>query len=179
MKQLKLLLGLGFVFLALGFSGPTLAEEAKPLSEAEIPVLQKVPVAKAEGSDPLARLIISAFVLTGLSIGLVLFSKWYAKRGLQKTDLQKIQLVSQFHLGPKKSLAVIRVSGESILVGITDHNINLIKTLALFDDEIEANGEKYAGTFASKLQNSVGEDQDLSAIRDQVTMTTKGLRPWA
>jgi flagellar protein FliO/FliZ len=52
-----------------------------------------------------------------------------------KSNMQ-IKILSQHYLGPKKSLAVIRVAGESILIGITDQNISMMKTLALLDDEL-------------------------------------------
>jgi flagellar protein FliO/FliZ len=49
----------------------------------------------------------------------------------------RIEILHQFHMGPKKSLALIRVAGEAILVGITDQNINMLKTITLIDDELE------------------------------------------
>ncbi len=47
-----------------------------------------------------------------------------------------LKILSQHYLGPKKSLAIVRVAGESILIGVTDQNISMIKALSLLDDEL-------------------------------------------
>jgi flagellar protein FliO/FliZ len=75
----------------------------------------------------------------GLVLGLLSGFSFLIKKFLKRAPLKKnsqIKILTQHYLGPKKSLAIIRVAGESMLVGITDQNINLIKTLALLDEEI-------------------------------------------
>jgi flagellar protein FliO/FliZ len=75
--------------------------------------------------------------------------------------------VSQQSLGAKKSLAVIRVAGEDILIGITDYNISMIKSLSFLDDEVE---EKVPDHFVSEL-NRVTDDfltlGRVPALKDQ------------
>ena len=51
-------------------------------------------------------------------------------------SIMKIKMITQFHLGPKKTLAVVRVAGESLLLGITESQIQLIKTLSLLDEDL-------------------------------------------
>ncbi len=52
-------------------------------------------------------------------------SKWLL--GLKKDSL--IDVVATHYLGPKKSIAVVRISGRMMVLGITDEAINLISEL--------------------------------------------------
>ena len=76
--------------------------------------------------------------------------------------------MAQHYLGPKKSLAVVRVAGESILVGITDNNINMIKSLALLDEEIP-------DVTPNDFNQLIEKDDELSTskVKDQVQMSAK------
>ncbi len=68
---------------------------------------------------------------------------WIKKNAIQqKTSQMQIKVLSQFYLGPKKSLAIVRVAGESILIGVTDQNINMIKSLSLLDEDIPEENPK-------------------------------------
>jgi flagellar biosynthetic protein FliO len=106
-------------------------------SEESTPIF-KTPITAGGKSQGLwQRLLISIGVLIAAATGLVLFAKWWAKTHKKNPMAGKIEVVSQFHLGPKKSLVIVRVAGDFILLGITDHNISMIKTLSLIDDEFE------------------------------------------
>lgn len=62
---------------------------------------------------------------------------WIKKSSVGSKNTQnQIKVLTQFYLGPKKSLAIVRVAGESVLIGITDQNINMIKSLSLLDEDI-------------------------------------------
>lgn len=79
---------------------------------------------------------IAVSLLIGFVFGLAIFmKKWRKVSGVDK-HINNIKVLSQHYLGPKKSLCVIRVAGETLLVGVTDNNINLIKALSLLDEEI-------------------------------------------
>lgn len=136
------------------------------------------------------------FVILAMSVwGL---RNWSKKRGVQNNAM-KIRVLTQHFLGPKKSLAIIQVAGESILIGVTDHNISMLKTLALIDDEIPANEpnkfdsalydfEEEEGEIQkhfsqnSRAKNSPDEEPDhyalkgISEIRDVVSKRLKGMR---
>lgn len=49
-----------------------------------------------------------------------------------------IEMLSHHHLGPKKSIAVVRVAGRTMLVGITDQAINLISHLGSEEEAMNA-----------------------------------------
>ncbi len=111
-------------------------EATKNLKETEIPVLANFGAKKEAIASPWARIILSFLTIGALATGLILFSRWYNRRTKGTKDTNKIKILTQHFLGPKKSLAIVRVAGETILIGITDQNISMLKSLALLDDEI-------------------------------------------
>jgi flagellar protein FliO/FliZ len=107
------------------------------IKESDIPVVMSpLKVAKTE-SSVIWRLVASMVFL--VTVGGIL--TYAARRWTRKRDKGgkrvRIEVLHQMHLGPRKSLALVRVSGEVMLVGISDHNINMIKSIALIDDELE------------------------------------------
>jgi flagellar protein FliO/FliZ len=125
-------------------------------------------VKKATSSEsPWVRMIISLFVIIAVGLGVFIFTKRFSKSSQKIGGNIKIQTVSQQSLGAKKSLAVIRVAGEDILIGITDYNISMIKSLSFLDDEVE---EKVPDHFVSEL-NRVTDDfltlGRVPALKDQ------------
>ncbi len=50
------------------------------------------------------------------------------KAGLGKKKM--IEVLSTHHLGPKKSIAVVRVAGRTMVIGVTNESINLITQLS-------------------------------------------------
>lgn len=116
--------------------------ESKPassaeLKESEIPVVISAKKEAKSESNLIWRLVASIAVIA-VTAGAVLFAsrKWrtHKDKGGQKA---RIEMLHQFHMGPRKSLALVRVSGEAILIGVTDQNINMLKTVTLIDDELE------------------------------------------
>ena len=82
------------------------------------------------------RLVLSFIVVGAVAIGLVLATRRWAKKRNTIGGVNKVKINHQLHLGPKKSIALIEVAGEHLLIGVTDHNINLLKTLSIINDEI-------------------------------------------
>lgn len=134
--------------------------EKKPRAESEIPVLATVKSEKKDSSAGLEKLVLTLFVLCAL-LGGALFAikKWAEKKTKQKPNT-KIQILTQHHLGPKKSIAIIQVAGEALLVGITDHNISMLKTLALIDDEVP-------GVVPRNFSDEMEKDFNFAGARDE------------
>lgn len=144
-------------------SAPTLKKDKRP--ESEIPVFtDKSEVKKAAGSS-LERLVMTLFVICAL-LGATLFGlkRWAARRGKNVASPTKIQILTQHHLGPKKSLAIIQVAGEAILIGITDQNISMLKTLALIDDEVPGHVPR---NFVDELDNDETAAEARQALADE------------
>jgi len=136
-------------------------------AEAEIPVMQiaeKKPVEVK--ATPWARMSLGLAVCVGLIVGFSFFVKKYWRQNGVPNKHTSIRILTQHHLGPKKSLAIIRVAGESMLIGITDNNINLIKPLSLLDEEIPVDAQEQ---FAPLLQ------ENERSVSDRISFTSKQL----
>jgi flagellar protein FliO/FliZ len=152
---------------ASGTSATIAPSSVEPVqAEAEIPVLV-APEKKAAvtHTTPWARMLIG-FGITGMMIiGFGLIMKKYWKQNGIPNKHTNIRILTQHHLGPKKSLAIIRVAGESMLIGITDQNINLIKSLSLLDEEIPQDAPEH---FAPALRDSE------RLVSDRISLSTTG-----
>ena len=141
-------------------------------SEAEIPVkLPSKNIESRDSQDGNSRTLLYGFggllvVLGGLAWGL----KRFTFRSSQE-DKNKIKILTQHYLGPKKSLAIVQVAGESVLVGITDHHISLVKTLSLLDEEVP---ELDDSNFNKKLNETAEVTQVADADSEEFTIKEIG-----
>jgi flagellar protein FliO/FliZ len=136
------------------------APEAKAkLAENEIPLNLEAKKAATEGSSSATKALVSMMIV-GILLAVSYFGirRYKTSNTINKSNT-KIKVISQHYLGPKKSLAIIHVAGESILVGITDQNISMIKSLSLIDDEVP---ETLPNTFGQTLTqaNAAGDAAD-------------------
>ncbi len=169
------------------------AAAAKPdvskMSEKDIPVLAAKPKKAKADTTTAARVIASAGVLLLLAASVAWGLRKYTKRDSAKGAATKIRILTQHHLGPKRSIAIVQVAGESILVGITDHSITMLKTLSLLDEEIpDATPKDFNAALDDYDFDGGGggarvprgqEDfamRGLSDIRDSVSRRLKGLK---
>jgi flagellar biogenesis protein FliO len=49
-----------------------------------------------------------------------------------------VEVLSNHHFGPKRSMAVVKVGGRTLVVGITEQSINLISQLSSEEDAMNA-----------------------------------------
>lgn len=105
--------------------------------ESEIPAFRGQIKEKESASSPWTRLVFGAGVVLTLALGLLVGAKRFAKKRLAPNSKVKLDVVSQKSISPKQNLLVVRVAGEHILIGATDHSINMIKSVSLIDDETE------------------------------------------
>lgn len=117
---------------------PATAEIAKDMKdEASIPVFSKSEKLIKSESSIVWRLVASLAFIAAVAGGLLLASRRWSRQKNKGGEKARIEMLHQFHMGPKKSLALVRVAGEAILIGCTDHSINMLKTVTLIDDELE------------------------------------------
>lgn len=112
------------------------AAEAAKLAEDQIPLAIGENKKTVESGTSTSKALLSGMII----VVLLAASYYYVRRyktsnTINKSNMQ-IKVLTQHYLGPKKSLAIVRVAGESILIGVTDQNISMIKALSLLDDEI-------------------------------------------
>lgn len=168
--------------------GAAAQAEAKPVSalkESEIPLrLETKKGDSAEGS-PLTKMLMGLVVIGGLSMAGWLALKKYKLSNRAANPATQMKILAQHHLGPKKSLAIVRVAGESVLVGITDHHISLIKSLALLDEDVPEESPVNFDQVMVKNNRSLQARQDsdgeadefsISGIKDVVSSRLKNMR---
>jgi len=155
---------------------PKAISETKASTEAEIPVLSKIRKDVVTQKSSTGRLLISLGIVILVAAGLMLFARQWAKRKSGLKQHHQIRVLTQYPLGPKKGLAIIRVAGESILIGVTDHNISMIKSLSIIDEELPSDypenfGTELAGAQSLDFDPSEIDGFELGPIRDRVTKT--------
>ncbi len=174
------------VSAATVFSSETMAEsEMVPLStqapaaseEESIPVNIGAVKKASTPESSMGRLVWVMGVMILVAGGAYFFARKYGRPG--QSQQTQIKILTQYYVGPKKSLAIVRVAGESMLVGITDHSINLIKSLSLLDEEVpEATPAQFEKVMQDqdKVQQLSGEEFSIRHIKDVVSLKLKGMR---
>lgn len=161
--------------------------------ESEIPLNLNSPKKASEEGSPIFRIILIISMMGVLGTGAYIYLRKYSKTNFAAGKNNEIKVLTQHYLGPKKSLAIIRVAGESILIGVTDQNINMIKSLALLDDEVpeEIHSNNFSDMFANTPANKYtptaktapdatldAEEEEFSirGVKDVVSKKLKGMR---
>ncbi|OQW50221.1 MAG: hypothetical protein A4S09_00045 [Proteobacteria bacterium SG_bin7] len=109
---------------------------APVIEESKIPVLSKGKAKFMKSEYPLKNLVVVVAAIAAFALLMFFVGKQWIKIGRKNIKANQIKVITQHYLAPRKSLAIIRVAGESILIGITDNAITPIKTLSLLDDEL-------------------------------------------
>ena len=112
-------------------------EAKKELKESEIPVLLEPKKAAKSGSSMIWRLVASLAIIAAVAGIMIFASKKWGRRADKGGKTARIEILHQHHLGPRRSIALIRVAGETMLLGVTDQNVNMLKAITLIDEELE------------------------------------------
>jgi len=122
MKNLVLILVMLFGSLSLAskevttteITTPSVVEKVTPTTEDSIPVNISQPKVASAAESTTNRLVILVGILVTLSGVAYFITKKFGRPG--STHQTQIKVLTQHYLGPKKSLAIVRVAGESILI---------------------------------------------------------------
>ncbi|MGZ3775008.1 MAG: FliO/MopB family protein [Pseudobdellovibrionaceae bacterium] len=169
-------------------------------NESEIPLNLDSHKKSSSEEGGIFRILFTLSMLGLVGTGAYFFIRKYSVPTDRKHQTQ-IKVLQQHYLGPKKSLAIVRVAGESILIGVTEHNISMIKSLSLLDDEIpdeapknfdkvldkkdwdskiefESSAEKGASAAGKRKTKELDADEEfaISGIKDIVSKRLKGMR---
>lgn len=132
-------------------------------SEAETPVFAKTEVTRKSEKSFGWRLAGSVgFILVIGGIMIFAGRKW-AKQKNKGGEKVRIESLHTYHLSPKRSLNLIRVAGEVILIGSTDQSVNFIKSVSLIDDELE-------GVLGKDFNNFLEDDFSIEDVRSANTL---------
>ena len=115
----------------------TLVKDTKDLKESEIPLFLQTKKTEKSDSHILWRLVASIGVIMVVAGAMMYAGKRWSRNKDKGGQAARIEIMHQLHLGPRRSVALIRISGETMLIGITDHNVNMLKSVTLIDDELE------------------------------------------
>ena len=162
-------------------------KKAETLTEDQIPLKIESSAKATDSQSQAGKLVLTLAVLVGMLGTAFYFIRKYSFSNKDSKSNLNIKVLTQHHLGPKKTLAVVRVAGESILIGVTDHNISMIKSLSLIDDEIplESGPEHFAQALNGQHQAPVAhemnsdlieDDFSFSGIKTSVTQKLKSMR---
>jgi flagellar protein FliO/FliZ len=134
---------------------PTVMTPAVP--ETEIPVKLEAAKKAEAAANPWMRMTLGMVV-----VGLMAGTSWYLMKKktlkLGKPEVTpEVKILAKHYLGPKKELFIVRIAGESMLLGVTDSSINLIKSLSLLDEDIP---EEVPQSFAQSLKKQTGTNPE-------------------
>jgi flagellar protein FliO/FliZ len=155
----------------LTVASPSEPVKISQLKETDIPVNLSSQKKSAANDSPWMRMLMGLSIVGVLAAGLWLVKKKASFKQSKKEPAPEIKVLTQHFIGPKKSLAIIRVAGESILIGVTDQNISLIKELSLLDEDIPA---AVPLDFAKTMEET--DDFSMSGIKDFVSNKLKNMR---
>lgn len=154
---------------------PQLAEDQIPL---KIESAEKAIEATSNGNKMMLSLVVMAVLL---GAGYVFLRRYTVANKGSKSNMQ-IKVLTQHFLGPKKSLAIVRVAGESILIGVTDNNISMIKSLSLLDDELpQVDTKDFDQTMIEKTElvaqaEEMEDDFSFAGLKTTVAQKLKSMR---
>jgi flagellar biogenesis protein FliO len=166
-------------------SESTIGTEDQPLGFAQVAAADNaVPLelsSKANTRGPLSftyMAVVAGFLAVMGIGGIFVVRQWSTGKAAGKSRA-RINVVAQHSLGNKRSLMIVHVAGESLLLGVTDQNISLIKGLSLIDDEVP---EALPSSFGRAMRDAVSPETDdfaagqLGELRGLVSGKLKGLR---
>lgn len=160
------------------------------LAESEIKLNLEESKKKDLSGNSFIKSIMTLFILFGMMGGFFYYVKRNQSKHFGKSNTQ-IKILTQHYIGPKKSLAIIRVAGESMLIGITDSNINMLKSLSLLDEDIPSETPinfseqlNNAGQFNefkpkfndNQVDSETKEDFSFLKVKDTVSKRLKNMR---
>ncbi len=145
-------------------------------SEDQIPLKLQEKKADVGTSSALGRMVIGLVAIGFILASIVVISRKINRKRLGAQFSQdSITVVSQKYLGPKRNLTLVRVSGEYLLLGVTDNNISLIKTLAVVDDEIPALTPTDFGAAVKDMTKKSDDLEDmLGGVEDSFSVSSLG-----
>lgn len=141
--------------------------------ESEIPLNIEAAKKTDAGAGSTGKIIFAFIILTTLAGGGFFFVRKYTYANKGGKLNPQIKILTQHYMGPKKSLAIIHVAGESILIGITEQNISMLKSLSLIDDEVPAEVPK---KFDQLMTQDAEESYAFDSIKENISDKIKQMR---
>ena len=88
------------------------------------------PTIKPKGDLNLSSFSTKSFFFLGiLALALAGLLIYFKRRGFSDQQNLDFRVISQYPIGPKKTLMLVEFENEKLLLGVTDHSISLVKNL--------------------------------------------------
>lgn len=155
------ILSLFLMMSAVAFAAEESVKSATvpPVAEDQIPLVTPEAAIKAVEPSSSGKVLLGLGVFAGFCLLAFLAIKKYKVRDVKAQQFQ-MKILSQFHLSPRKSLAVVQVAGESILLGVTEHHISMIKSLSLMDEDFDGEVPKISIPCSRRKKKSLSLKQN-------------------
>lgn len=145
-------------------------------------------------TSPIARVIASLLLVVGvIGAGAIAYRRFVLGRGMpfQRSANRMIEMITTQSLGPKRSVAIIRVLDQYMVVGMSGDNMNLLANLGTsinldkYSDDI-GTGASFADTFQGALggisasANPVSkavEESPKADFRSMIKKRMEGFKP--
>lgn len=148
------------------------AKTKESLSLDEEEILLKEATSSSQKSSTMTSLNKMVVAIFSLLILAALFWTGVQKMGKKQghsSIAKNIKILTQKPIGPKKQLMLIRVAGETLLLGVTDHSINHLKTLSLMEDELPSYTEpQFSNSLKEKIEETKQEPSQLPQDPEEV-----------
>ncbi|UZP66228.1 flagellar biosynthetic protein FliO [Desulfovibrio mangrovi] len=142
---------------AIGADGSGNASSlAEPVKSSTPQAEKELPLPSSGWGNYFQAVGVLLLILGGLYLGiwaLKRFGKLHALGG--RLSRHGVAVEGQFHLGPKKSLVVVRFLNKRLLLGVTDHQINLLTEM---EAEHDPTNESRAADFKAILEDADRQD---------------------
>lgn len=168
------------IFLSAG----TWAQQAE--ESITIPLATTAIGPEATGNSQLMwRYYVGLVVVGGIALAGFLLVKKTKQLVPRKVAPYKMKVINHLSLGPKKNLTIIEVAGEHILLGVTDHQVSLIKSLSILEDDLGESSLSNFDKVAQKIDEKHSEEKfkdlteeefSISAVKSIVQKKMKDLR---
>lgn len=84
---------------------------------------------RAPSGTDMALQLTQVLVSLGLVLGLIFALAWFVRRRPNITGQRHIEVVERLSLGQKEQLVLVRVAGQSLLLGVSPAGIQMLQAL--------------------------------------------------
>jgi flagellar protein FliO/FliZ len=108
------------------------------------------------GKHVAANMDVASIIISLLLVLLLIIGCAFVLRKFQPnaSNLSGMKVISSLHLGPKERLVVVQVNKEQLLLGVTGHNISVLKVLEEPIEVGQALGADLSQSFLKLLKKS-------------------------
>lgn len=173
------------IFIAVFYLSPFVfsqqAEETIAIPSAQMASLKEA----NESSQLMWRYYLGLAIVGSIALAGFILVKKTRQLVPRKVAPYKMKVINHLSLGPKKNLTIIEVAGEHILLGVTDHQVSLIKSLSILEDDFNESSLKSFEQVSQSIDEKNSEDKfkdfteeefSISAVKSIVQKKMKDLR---